>query len=130
MRMRQLVAADRPGSLLQRRQDLGSAATDFVLHLSIPAQGLRRGGWRISSGPTHGASSSILETPSKASESGSRREQRALEERYESLKRRLAVKQEEHVHQSLRAGALDEEEREVHMADLKNPVENLNLLVS
>jgi hypothetical protein len=35
MRMRQLVAADRPGRLLQRRQDLGSAATDFVLLASL-----------------------------------------------------------------------------------------------
>jgi hypothetical protein len=56
----------------------------------------------------------------------------ALEECHASLTRRLAAKQEEKSkYVKLYAqGHLDEEELEVHMADLKNQVENLKLLVS
>ena len=55
-----------------------------------------------------------------------------LEERYASLTRRLATKQEEKGRyiKLYAQGHLDEGERDVHLADLKDQVENLKLLIS
>jgi site-specific DNA recombinase len=54
-----------------------------------------------------------------------------LEERHASLTRRLAAKQEEKARyvRLYAQGHVDEEELEVYMADLKNQVENLKLLI-
>ena len=86
------------------------------------------------SGRTCGVSSKIPERSSSASRSTSQGLGRGkdLEERHASLTRRLAAKQEEKSkYVKLYAqGHLDEEELEVHMADLKNQVANLKLLVS
>jgi len=55
-----------------------------------------------------------------------------LEERLAALRRRLAAKHEEKGRyvKLYAQGHVDEEELEVHMADLKNQVENLKLLIS
>jgi hypothetical protein len=55
-----------------------------------------------------------------------------LEERHASLTRRLAAKQSEKGRyvKLYAQGHLNEEELEVHLADLKNQVENLKLLIS
>ena len=60
------------------------------------------------------------------------REGNDLEERHASLTKRLATKQEEKARyvRLYAQGHVDEEELEVYMADLRNQVENMKLLIS